>query len=90
MQDSVYRVAEHVSFEKVEDGTILMDLRKGKYLSLNRVASDIWDLVSQQDSMASMTQGLVETYDVEPERAREDVMTTLAGWTSLGLIERCG
>ena len=89
MQESVYKISKHVSYERVEEGTILMDLREGRYLSLNRVASDIWHHLARRSSIDSMLKDLATVYDVEPERAQEDIVSTLASWSSLGLIERC-
>lgn len=71
---------------RLNDELVMMDIRKGKYFSLNPVATRIWDLLEQPLSMEELCNQLTGEYDVDPGQCRDDVKDYLEEMTRLGLV----
>jgi PqqD family protein of HPr-rel-A system len=71
---------------RLNDELVMMDIKKGKYFSLNPVATRIWDLLDQPLSMEELCTLLTEEYDVDPGQCREEVREYLEEMTRLGLV----
>jgi hypothetical protein len=71
---------------RLQDELVMMDIQKGKYFSLNPVATQIWDLLEKPLSLDELCNLLTVEYEVEPDQCREDVREYLAEMEKLGLI----
>ncbi len=71
---------------RLNDELVMMDIRKGKYFSLNPVATRIWDLLAQPLSTEELCTLLTGEYEVDPVQCREEVLEYLKEMTKLGLI----
>ncbi len=71
---------------RLNDELVMMDIRKGKYFSLNPVATRIWDLLGQPLSMEELCSQLTGEYDVDPGQCREEVQEYLEEMARLGLV----
>jgi PqqD family protein of HPr-rel-A system len=71
---------------RLNDELVMMDIRKGKYFSLNPVATRIWDLLDQPLTMEELCTRLTDEYDVEPGQCREEVREYLEEMSKLGLV----
>jgi len=64
----------------------MMDMEKGKYFSLNPVATRIWDLLENPLSLDELCGLLMEEYEVEAEQCRTEVTEVIAEMVKLGLV----
>lgn len=71
---------------RLNDELVMMDIKKGKYFSLNPVATRIWDLLEQPISIKELCTRLTDEYDVEPGQCREEVQEHLEEMAKLGLV----
>jgi hypothetical protein len=71
---------------RLHDELVMMDIQKGKYFSLNRVATAIWDMLEQPLSLEEVCNRLTIEYDVDPVQCRKEVETHLTEMQKLGLV----
>jgi hypothetical protein len=64
----------------------MMDIEKGKYFSLNPVATSIWELLEVPRDVNELCSLLMESYEVDIEQCRLEVEEYLAEMGKLGLI----
>lgn len=86
----LFRVEPHVRSMIDEDGAVLLDLKGGKYFSLNGVAASIWSRAERQLDETEIVDELLSLYDgVSPDRLRADMASLATGLEAKGLV-RCG
>ncbi len=85
------RSGEIVSRE-IAGETILVPIR-GKLVDLQRIFSvnpvgaHIWHLIDGKTSLAAIRDSVVETFEVEPDRAAADIQDFIAELAQAGLIQ---
>lgn len=71
----------------VEDGAVLLHLKRGIYFGLNPVGADIWDMLGRgicgQDCVAQLT----KNYAIDDGRATADYQYLISELLDQGLIE---
>ena len=72
---------------KVDDETVLLDLKSGMYFGLDGVGKRIWESVSDGNNLAQTAAIIASEYDVESERAQTDVITFASELMERGLLE---
>lgn len=81
-----FRAAEHVVATQQVDTTILLDIRRGKYYTLNQVGGRIWALLADGATASSVKQCLAKEFDVPPEKLAADVESFIVTLDSSRLI----
>jgi hypothetical protein len=71
----------------VEGEIVVLDLNRSEYLIVNRTGTTLWHLLAEGASPADMVTHVVETYGLDPMRARADVETFLAALSARQLLE---
>jgi len=64
----------------------MMDIEKGKYFSLNKVATRIWDLLEKPLDLQELCETLRMEYEVDEEQCLREVKEHLTEMIKLGLI----
>ncbi|HEX8692968.1 MAG TPA: PqqD family protein [Longimicrobium sp.] len=72
MNDSVV-IPGHVRSVIDPDGAVVLDLRKGKYYSLNGVGTAIWQQLEAGRTLAEIAAHLCERYGAPGDEVRRDV-----------------
>jgi len=67
--------------------TVLLNLNTETYLGLDAVGTRMWDVLMSANSIQAAHDALVEEYEVEATRLREDLEDFLNKLFALGLIE---
>jgi hypothetical protein len=80
-------VASDVLSSELGSEHVMLNLRDGTYYGLEAVGSDIWKLLQQPITVAEICRALIDTYEVEPERCREDVAKLVGELVERGLVE---
>ena len=71
---------------RLHDELVMMDIEKGKYFSLNQVATTIWDMLEQPLSLEEVCNRLTGEFDIDPEQCRKEVESYLEEMQKLGLV----
>ena len=72
---------------KLQDEQVILDIEKGKYFSLNPVATSIWEILEQPLSVDQLCKKLIEEYDVEPKKCSEETTAYIEEMIKLGLVK---
>ncbi|TFH50156.1 MAG: PqqD family protein [Bacteroidia bacterium] len=72
---------------RLHDELVMMDIEKGKYFSLNPVATRIWDLLEKPMTEEEVCLILIDEYDVNQEQCRSEVNELLNELSDLGLVK---
>ena len=71
---------------RLHDELVMMDLDKGKYFSLNPVATRIWDMLEKALPMDTICGVLMDEYEVDAVQCREEVTQHLEEMVRFGLV----
>lgn len=74
---TVYRIADHVKSVIDADGAVLLDIRQGKYFSLNGIAVEIWRQLTLGRTVAEIEVHLAGLYDAPEAVLQQDARTFL-------------
>ena len=72
------------------DEAAILNMKNSVYYGLDPVGARIWTLLREPRSVKQVCQGLVDEYEVEPQRCERDVLELLEKMRSEGLIEVAG
>ena len=67
--------------------TVLLDVERGRYYTLDEVGGRIWGLLGEGSTRAAIVDALRREYDVEASRVEADVASLLAQLRDAGLVE---
>ncbi|MDH4085157.1 MAG: PqqD family protein [Nitrospira sp.] len=68
--------------------TVLLDLSSGRYYTLNRVGSVIWEHCTGHHTISDIQAVLCDRFDVASERALDDLVTLVTQLTQEGLLQQ--
>lgn len=71
---------------RLSDELVMMDMDKGKYFSLNPVATRIWDLLADPMSVEELCSLLMEEYEVEANQCQKDVEDVIEKMKKLNIV----
>ena len=71
---------------RLSDELVMMDMDKGKYFSLNPVATRIWDLLADPMSVEELCSHLMEEYEVEANQCQKDVEDVIEKMKKLNIV----
>ncbi|MFC9707574.1 lasso peptide biosynthesis PqqD family chaperone [Paenibacillus sp. NPDC056933] len=66
---------------------VMMSIHTGKYYNLGSTGGRIWDLLSEEQTLAALVEVLASEYDIEPAVCQDQVVQFLEHLTQEGLIE---
>ena len=72
----------------LRDQTLLMDMEAERYLTLDAVASQIWNMLDGTQSVAHIAATIVDEYDAPASMIRADIDALLTELFELGLVHR--
>lgn len=69
------------------DGVVLMDVRRGRYLTLNPTGAIVWQGIEAEEDFDSLLARLTERFSAPPAELRHDLGRLLARLADAGLVE---
>lgn len=66
---------------------VLLNLNDGTYYGLEGAGGEIWKMLQTPVTLADICRSLVDQFDVEPERCREDVHNLIGDLVERRLVE---
>ncbi|MDH4079263.1 MAG: PqqD family protein [Nitrospira sp.] len=85
---TVLRSSPDVQGTSMDGETVLLDLSSGRYYTLNRVGSVIWEQCTGDKTISDIQAVLCDRFDVAPERALDDLVTLVNELTQEGLLQQ--
>lgn len=70
----------------VHDHIVLLDSAKGEYYDLDPIAADIWERLAVPQTVASLRQQLVATYEGAPDLIGADMLAFVTDMIARGLV----
>ena len=86
-KQKVYQRKPDVISSKLEDQLVMMDIEKGKYFSMNPVASKVWELLEEPSSVNELCDKLLNEFEVSKEQCFDEVLELLGKMKELDLLE---
>jgi hypothetical protein len=83
-------VPPHVLLQRVGEETVLLDLRKESYFGLDPVGTRMWEALTKASTVEAAYQELLDTFEVEGERLRQDLAGLVEKLVEQGLLETSG
>jgi hypothetical protein len=67
--------------------TVLLHLRTGKYYSLNRAGTFLWEKLKQPITVGQIVEAMLIKFDIDRPRCEVDVQNILASLIDAGFIQ---
>ena len=64
----------------------ILNLKDGMYYGLEEVGAAVWNLVAEPKPVSRILEALLDRYEVDHERCRNDLLTLLGMLNTRGLI----
>ena len=81
------RIPENVVSRDMAGESMLLDLDTGSYFGLDAVGSRIWHLIEEMENSEEVEQVLLQEYEVDAARLREDLTGLLEELSRRSLVE---
>jgi len=85
---TVLRPSPDVQGTSMEGETVLLDLSSGRYYTLNRLGSVIWEHCTGHSTMSGIHAVLCDRFEVAPERALDDLVALVSQLIQEGLLQQ--
>lgn len=85
--DTAVAVSPKVRWREIGDESVLVDLAAGEYFGLNEVGTAILEQLMTGATLGQVCATLVETFEVEPDRAWSDLVELVGELLSRGLVK---
>ena len=87
---TILRPSPDVQGTTMDGETVLLDLSSGRYYSLNRLGSVIWEHCIGQTTISDIHAILCERFEVASERALDDLVALVKQLIQEGLLQQEG
>ena len=83
------KISRHSDILSAEIGgeAVMMSIEKGAYFGLNPIATRIWDLIDQPQSIAELIAVISAEYEVSDEQCSADVQEFVADMLARGIAQ---
>lgn len=85
--DQKLAVTQDTLINVIEGESVLLNLKSESYFGLDQIGTRIWTLLTTSDSIQSAYEALLDEYDVDAERLREDMRDLIEKLIANGLVE---
>ena len=85
---TVLRSSPDVQGTNMDGEAVLLDFSTGRYYTLNRVGSVIWEHCTGHHTISDIQAVLCDRFDVAPERALEDLISLVNELIQEGLLQQ--
>ena len=83
----MYRVSEAIRATHGCDGSVVLDIRKGRVLRLNVTASLIFQHLQRGEDIGAIAEAISQRFSISREVANADVLDFLNAMTQEGLVK---
>jgi hypothetical protein len=83
-----YQPNDDVTFQRLEDTTVIVHLGTGRIHHTNVTGSRIWELLAEGRSLEEMLPPLADEFEAPPERLRSDLESFIRTLLEANMIRR--
>jgi hypothetical protein len=80
-------IPEHVAFQVLDGQAVVLNLDSGRHFGFNEVGTLFWQGVEQGQTLETITEGLLERYDVDRAELQQDLAELMTALKQRILIE---
>ena len=84
--DEPVRIEPHVRSLMDGDGAVLLDLKAGRYYSLNGIGARIWSKAEKGMTLSQILDDLQQTYQIPVEKLAADLTAFVSAMQAKGLL----
>ena len=81
------RVPSDTLFNVIGGESVLLSLKSERYFGLDAVGTKMWTVLTTAPSLEAAQQTLIQEYDVDPQRLRQDLYALVEKLLEEGLVE---
>jgi hypothetical protein len=85
-----YAVNPRALSRQIDGEAVVLDVDAGEYYGLNTVGTRIWQLLTENRTLATILDCIVDEFDIAPGTADGDLHTFVEELVSHGLIVKVG
>ena len=86
-QSTTVVAVENALSTTIDGETVILHRDVGKYYGLNEVGTFIWELLQEPRSVEELCQEVLDAYDIERERCRNDIEALLVDLGEEDLVQ---
>lgn len=79
-------IPETVFAQEIEGEVVLLDMASENYFGLDAIGSEIWNLLKEGKTLQEIYDILLESYEVTPEKLKEDLEGFVSKLLESGLV----
>ncbi len=87
MRHVAYKLSSDILLQEVANELVILNLADGQYYGLNEIGARIIELMSSGEDINSITETLLEEFDVEQTVLERDIQTLIEELQEHALIE---
>ena len=80
------KFSSEILTQEVGGETVILDLKTESYFGLDETGTRIWQLLQEQKDIQSITETMLNEYDVEEDQLKKDIQNLLSKLNEAGLI----
>lgn len=88
LDQAILRASPDVQGTNMDGETVLLDLSTGRYYTLNRLGSAIWECCTGDKTLRDIHAILCDRFEVTPERALDDLVDLVNELIQEGLLQQ--
>lgn len=73
---------------EVEDHLVMLDLKSGRYISLNDTAAEAWRLLESPVEETAIVEAMTKLFAVDPAHCKQSIIQLLDRMVGLQLVEQ--
>lgn len=86
LMSTVPQPSSNVQGTTLDGETVLLDLNSGRYYTLNRVGTAIWERCTGSQSLGDIHRALCDRFEASPERIADDLLALVTHLGHEGLL----
>src|SRR5215475_12693067 len=71
----------------IEGESVLLNLKSESYFGLDQIGTRMWSLLTTSDSIQAAYESLLDEYDVDADKLRQDMQDLIEKLIANGLVE---
>jgi len=84
------RIQDDVLFQELQGEAVLLNLKTGVYLGLDRIGTIIWQLLQEDGALSRVVEVILREYDVTQEKFEQDLLNLVGQMEKQGLLVQAG
>ena len=88
MSTTTFRRSVDTIFTTLDEDLLALNVERGLCYGMEKVTARIWNMLDEPRSSDEIVAGLLQEYDVDPDRCRSEVNKLIEVLQTEGLVER--